>query len=89
MVLSEICYTEQYLTNMVLVYWQQIVVRGTTLHKSFDIETHTNGDRMTYTLLMYLRKHPFRFVSILSLFCNFTVPTKLLYRSSYFVFFSF
>jgi hypothetical protein len=79
MVLSKSRYTDQYLANMVPVYWQQIIVRGTTLHRSFDFEAHINGYRMTYTLLMYLHKRPFRFLSIISLFCNFTVPAKLLY----------
>jgi hypothetical protein len=51
MVLSKVCCTEEYFANMVPVYWQQIIVRVTTLHKSFDIEPHTNGDRMTYPLL--------------------------------------
>jgi hypothetical protein len=41
MVISEICNTEQCIANMVLVLWQQIIVRGTKLHNTFELETHT------------------------------------------------
>jgi hypothetical protein len=74
-VLSEVCYTEQYLANMVPVYWQQIIVRGTTLHKTFDIETRTNGYRMTYNFVhtyvnALLDLYPFFRCSIISLFLH-------------------
>jgi hypothetical protein len=43
---------------MVPVYWEQIIVRGTELHISFDFEVLTNIYRMTHTsVCTYVNTH--------------------------------